>query len=67
MVRLPDSGRVLLCSDGLWNYFPNHERLNMLVSCGMNSPAALLQARTLVEFALSQGGRDNVTAAILTI
>jgi serine/threonine protein phosphatase PrpC len=62
---LPDSGIVVLCSDGLWNYIASPEHLASLVKFGTNAPDALTQARSLVDFALSEGGKDNISVAVL--
>jgi serine/threonine protein phosphatase PrpC len=66
--RITKPGRILVCSDGLWNYFPqNADRLAAVLQTGTNSVTALRQAQTLVEYACAQGGKDNVTAAILAV
>jgi serine/threonine protein phosphatase PrpC len=64
--RLTRQGMLLLCSDGLWNYAPGAQDMAALVT-RLNTPAAsaLTLSRELVEFARSQGGHDNITAAIL--
>ena len=56
-------GVVLVCSDGLWNYLPNAADLATIATVGDASTAA----RTLVEFALASGGRDNITVAVVPI
>jgi PPM family protein phosphatase len=63
----PDGpGRLLVCSDGLWGYVSSNEALDRLVrSPESRSPVEL--ARDLVEHALSAGGRDNVTVAVVDI
>ena len=59
-------GLLLLCSDGLWNYAAHEEDMATLVTdAAQPDPAALSMARKLVEFAIGQGGHDNITAAIL--
>lgn len=60
----PPGGLLLVCSDGLWNYAPAPADLAALIR---QAPAgdALGLSRRLVEFALAQGGRDNITAAVL--
>jgi serine/threonine protein phosphatase PrpC len=59
----PGPGSVLLCSDGLWNYQPDATAL-----AGLVLPGALTRplpaAAGLVRFALSAGGRDNVTVVL---
>jgi len=62
----PGPGVLLLCSDGLWNYQPDAARL-----AGMALPTAqtdpLGAAKTLVRFALEQGGRDNITVVLIPV
>ncbi|GAA4628065.1 hypothetical protein GCM10023196_042890 [Actinoallomurus vinaceus] len=54
-------GTLLLCSDGLWNYYPEATRLASIL------PAAdpLTGARHLVRLALDAGGRDNITVVVI--
>jgi serine/threonine protein phosphatase PrpC len=59
-------GIVLLCSDGLWNYAESDEAMNDLVQqSSQKSGTALELARRLVEYAIAQGGRDNITAVVM--
>ena len=59
----PGPGVLLLCSDGLWNYAPEPERLAALAMPGaLTDPAGA--AAALVQFALDAGGMDNITAAL---
>ena len=60
----PEGGRLLLCSDGLWNYLSGPEQLRALLEAG---GTALEQARHLVEFARAAGGADNISAALLIV
>ncbi|MFC4906310.1 protein phosphatase 2C domain-containing protein [Actinomadura gamaensis] len=65
---LPDRpGTLLVCSDGLWNYFPGAEELAAVLRNAQADPAAdpAGAARTLVRHALDAGGRDNITVAVL--
>jgi len=55
----PGTGMLILCSDGLWNYGPSPEVLAQHAS-----GAAGEAARGLCEFALSNGGQDNVTVVV---
>jgi serine/threonine protein phosphatase PrpC len=59
----PGPGVVLLCSDGLWNYQPEAAKLGELALPGAFADP-LGAARTLVSFALDEGGVDNVTAVL---
>jgi serine/threonine protein phosphatase PrpC len=56
-------GILLLCSDGLWNYAPIQEEMAKVVHAANGD--ALAVARSLIEFAIKQGGHDNVTAVVL--
>jgi serine/threonine protein phosphatase PrpC len=60
---LPSDGIVVLCSDGLWNYFAPAESVAALVRACGDAPAATI-ARVLVNHALARGGQDNVTVAV---
>jgi protein phosphatase len=59
-VRLADDDRLLLCTDGLTDMVPDDEVAGLL---GRHTdPQAAAQA--LVDAALGQGGRDNVTVVV---
>jgi serine/threonine protein phosphatase PrpC len=76
-------GTLLVCSDGLWNYFPAAGDLAALLTgtagdgagdggaagTGALDPAAdpLGTARALVRHALDAGGRDNITVAVIPL
>jgi PPM family protein phosphatase len=60
-------GRLLLCSDGLWNYAPAPAELAALVDGLPALASALVVARSLVEVALTRGGRDNITAIVVDV
>lgn len=60
------NGILLLCTDGLWNYFPTPEAMAGIVQdASRNDAEALAIARQLVELANRRGGHDNITAAVL--
>ncbi|WP_040796332.1 serine/threonine-protein phosphatase [Nocardia higoensis] len=61
--RARTSGRLLLCSDGLWNYRPEADQLAALAAA--DDPMAA--ARDLADFAVRSGGNDNITVAIAPI
>jgi PPM family protein phosphatase len=68
VVFRPDApGRLLLCSDGLWNYAATTAELNNLITAlpAGASPAAV--ARALTDTALDRGGRDNITVAVVDV
>jgi serine/threonine protein phosphatase PrpC len=56
---------LLLCSDGLWNYAPTPSALGALTSDLPTATPAIAICETLVRYANSAGGRDNITAAIM--
>ncbi len=61
---LPGPGHVVLCTDGMWNYFPAAADLAALVRItGPRATPAEL-AKTLLNHALVKGGMDNTTVAI---
>jgi serine/threonine protein phosphatase PrpC len=55
---------LVVCSDGLWNYFEGPDDLGALVPEG-STPLEV--ARCLTEAALAAGGRDNITVAVIPI
>lgn len=61
--RLDQTGWLVVCSDGLWNYASAPEQLDaLLAAAGSQDPA--LVADRLVAWANAQGGRDNITVAL---
>lgn len=63
---LPETCWLILCSDGLWNYAPYPKELAKLLHQFPKKDDAHALSENLIEFALSQGGRDNITVAILS-
>lgn len=57
-----DSGYLLLCTDGLWNYAPNANQIFQLIPQKSDS---ITIAQNLVEFARRCGGKDNITVGVL--
>jgi serine/threonine protein phosphatase PrpC len=57
-------GRLVLCTDGLWNHAPDAVTLADLSG---REPTAQAAARALLEHALAHGGRDNVTVAVIDV
>lgn len=64
-VTVHGHGYLVLCSDGLWNYAPAPEEIAALVQAGGNDANGI--ARALVSAALSRGGQDNVTVAVIEV
>jgi serine/threonine protein phosphatase PrpC len=54
---------ILVCSDGLWNYFPEPARLAEAAPAAAAEP--LEAARTLTRLANEAGGRDNITVVVI--
>jgi serine/threonine protein phosphatase PrpC len=65
---LSEPGVLLLCTDGLWNYAAVPEAMAQLVhTANANNAEALGTVRHLVEYAIAQGGQDNVTVVVLLV
>jgi serine/threonine protein phosphatase PrpC len=64
VMTAPGPGILLVCSDGLWNYYEAPEALRELVAAGPPGETALETARRLVDAALEAGGHDNITVAV---
>jgi PPM family protein phosphatase len=62
LMEVTEPGLLVLCSDGLWNYFEDVERLGDLVPRTVSSPIAI--ARQFTDAALDAGGNDNITVAV---
>jgi PPM family protein phosphatase len=67
VIPAPRPGRLLLCTDGLWNYAPTPEELAALIAPLPAAASAAALARSLVDVALTRGARDNVTVAVVDI
>lgn len=61
---LPGGGHVVLCSDGLWNYFPDAAMVAELLARAGPDASCEAIARRLVGSALYRGGGDNVSVAV---
>jgi PPM family protein phosphatase len=66
-IRPAEPGRLVLCSDGLWNYAPNAGDIAALLDALPSGATALAAAHSLTDTALAKGGRDNITVAIVDI
>jgi serine/threonine protein phosphatase PrpC len=62
--RPADTGLVVVCTDGLWNYAEAPQQLASLVG---NRAGAANVAGEMVAFALERGGEDNVTVAVAEV
>jgi serine/threonine protein phosphatase PrpC len=63
-MAVPGPGVVVVCSDGLWNYYETPASLRELVAAGPPGEGVLETARRLVDAALEAGGHDNITVAL---
>lgn len=61
---IPPGGHLMLCTDGLWNYTATPDEMGNLIH-SYNQADTITLARDLVDFAIAQGGKDNITVAIL--
>jgi serine/threonine protein phosphatase PrpC len=65
---IPDGpARLLLCTDGLWNYLAGAAELGELVDALPSGASPAAVARALTDTAIARGGRDNVTVAVVGI
>jgi PPM family protein phosphatase len=60
-------GRLVLCTDGLWNYAPSADELGRLIDALPDGAAPAAVARALADTANDRGGHDNITVAIVDI
>jgi serine/threonine protein phosphatase PrpC len=60
-------GRVLLCTDGLWNYMSTTAELGAFIDSLPNEATPGEVARALTDAALARGGEDNITVAVIDV
>ena len=60
-------GRLLLCTDGLWNYLPTTAELTEVLAALPAGASPLSVARALTDVALAKGGDDNITVAVVDV
>jgi PPM family protein phosphatase len=61
-----EPGLLVLCTDGLWNYFEDPAALGALVPDWATSPPETI-ARCLTDAALAAGGHDNITVVVMPV
>jgi PPM family protein phosphatase len=66
-IRPTEPGRLVLCSDGLWNYTPQAADIAALIDALPPGAAAIAAAHSLADAALAAGGHDNITVAVLNV
>lgn len=62
-----DAGRLVVCSDGLWNHLESTDELGVIVADAGHDAMPIEIARTLTDIAVARGGHDNVTVAVIEI
>jgi len=60
-------GRLVLCTDGLWNYAPGADDMARLIEDLPAGAAPAAVARALADIANDRGGHDNITVAVVDI
>lgn len=60
-------GRLVLCTDGLWNYAPSARELGRLIDALPRDAAPAAVARSLADMANNRGGHDNITVAVVDL
>jgi protein phosphatase len=63
-IRLQAGDRLLVCSDGLHDYFPAEQELADKIKSDQDPEKAL---RDMVELAKSRGGHDNITGILVDV
>ncbi|MDH5507024.1 MAG: protein phosphatase 2C domain-containing protein [Anaerolineae bacterium] len=53
--------RLLLCTDGLWEMIPDHDRLTQLIQSSSRLPKV---GKKLIDEAKKNGARDNISVAL---
>jgi serine/threonine protein phosphatase PrpC len=66
-IRPERPGRLVLCTDGLWNYAPSPRELGGLIDALPPDAAPAAVARSLADMANDRGGHDNITVAVVDI
>jgi PPM family protein phosphatase len=66
-VRPERPGRLVLCTDGLWNYAPSAQELGRIVEELPAGASAAAVARALTDMANTRGGHDNITVAVVDV
>jgi len=62
-----ERGRLVVCTDGLWNYLTSPEELAELIGDEPARDSPLAVAQKLTTFALDAGGHDNITVVVIDV
>jgi serine/threonine protein phosphatase PrpC len=60
-------GRLLLCTDGLWNYMADTSAIAEIIDSLPSGASPAAVTRALTDTALLRGGRDNITVAVVDV
>jgi len=66
-LRPATRGRLILCSDGLWNYASEPQQLATIVAALPSVAAPAAVARRLAAVAMERGGRDDITVVVIDL
>lgn len=62
-MQLPETGYLLLCSDGLWGVVPDEELYRLVYACLSPEEAC----KKMIDAANDAGGPDNITAILVRL
>jgi serine/threonine protein phosphatase PrpC len=66
-LRPATRGRLILCSDGLWNYASEPQQLATIVAALPSVAAPAAVARRLAALAMERGRRDDITLVVIDL
>ena len=61
-IEIQAGDALLLCTDGLWRYFPDHAEIAKAIAADGTGAA-----KKLVDEAVARGGEDNATAIVVVV
>ena len=67
VMRPTEPGRLLLCSDGLWNHLPEASAIEGVLDGLPAAASPVAAARALADVALAAGGHDNITVVVIDV
>lgn len=62
-MQIPETGYLLLCSDGLWGVVPDEELYRLVYACSSPEEAC----KKMIDAANDAGGPDNITAILVRL